>query len=172
MTLVIIRVICYRIAMALVPLVGKLGKDKFAIIDEIDLPLVLQHRWWFHNSGYAFTKINKLNVMMHRLILGLKRKDPIRTDHKDANRLNNSRSNIRTCTQRENLRFKGPTSRNKSGFKGVVFEPRSKRNPWVAYIKSEKVINLGCFQTKELAAGAYNKAAKKYHGPFAWLNPL
>jgi hypothetical protein len=45
--------------------------------------------------------------MIHRCILGIT--DPeIEVDHRDNNGLNNVRSNLRTCTHQENMRFRFP----------------------------------------------------------------
>jgi len=58
-------------------------------------------------------------------------------------------------------------SNNKYGFKGV----RKVNNKWDANICiNYKHYYLGCYETKEEAAVAYNIAAKHYHGEFANLN--
>ena len=152
-------------------LVGKHGENKITSIDDIDYEIVKSHKWWVHNAGYAFTKIHNKNVLMHRFILKPPKKMLI--DHRNLNRLDNQRHNLRICTMSENCRYKGKHRDNKSGYKGVVFEPRSKKNPWVAYIAiNAKNYNLGCFRTKKQAAIAYNKSVVKNHGLFAWVNPI
>lgn len=58
---------------------------------------------------------------------------------------------------------------NTSGFRGVYLNKNRKK--FVAQISLKgKATSLGLFKTKELAAKAYNEAAKKYFGEFARLN--
>lgn len=152
-------------------LTGKLGEGKYATVDSSSYHLVKKYKWYLHNAGYAFAKIKQKTVLMHRLIMLAKENECI--DHANGDRLDNRKSNLRACSHSENLFNKGPLKRNKSGYKGVVFEKRSKKNPWVAYVRANgKNINLGCYPTKEEAALSYNKAALKYHGKFAFLNKL
>jgi RAV-like factor len=57
-----------------------------------------------------------------------------------------------------------------SKFKGVVHR---KDGPFQAQIQHQKRrYYLGCFQTEEDAARAYNAAAQKFFGPFTLLNKI
>jgi hypothetical protein len=90
-------------------------------------------------------------------------------DHIDRNKLNNNRSNLRPCSQKQNCANKGPLSTNKSGKKGVSWD-RTK-SKWRAAIESDgKCKFLGNFDTIELAANAYDSEAKNRYAQFAWLN--
>lgn len=56
-------------------------------------------------------------------------------------------------------------------FKGVMWD--KKRMLWFARIGiKNKKINLGYYKAKEEADLAYNIAAKKYHGNFAYQNQI
>lgn len=103
---------------------------------------------------------------MHREILGLKKGEI--GDHKDGDGLNNQRSNLRKCTHSENLRnAKKRRGSHSSHYKGVT----RCRNKWRAVIKvDQKKYSLGNFTTEKEAALAYNVAATKYFGCFAYLN--
>lgn len=59
-------------------------------------------------------------------------------------------------------------------YKGVFdYSYLCKRNPWAAKIRvNTKEIYLGLFKTEKEAALAYNRAAKKHHGEFAYLNKV
>lgn len=65
-------------------------------------------------------------------------------------------------------RSKPPTSRNKTGYKGVSFCRQTGR--WVAQIKTDSPKHLGRFATPEAAAQAYDKAARAAWGGDCYLN--
>jgi HNH endonuclease len=71
------------------------GRD-WALFDEVDLPLVLAHRWRL-SSGYAKTRIDTL----HRLIMG--RPKDLQVDHINRVRLDCRRANLRIATHQENV---------------------------------------------------------------------
>lgn len=89
-------------------------------------------------------------------------------DHKDGNRNNNRRDNLRSCDNRLNQGNARIRADNTSGFKGVGFyKPTGK---WRARIRDHGVRrSLGYFDTKEEAADAYAAAAKEIFGEFARL---
>lgn len=92
-------------------------------------------------------------------------------DHINHNPLDNRRKNLRTCSRLQNEANKPPGKNNTSGYKGVYWEKKEMK--WVARIKeNRKNIRLGSFKSKVKAAKAYNEAAKRIHGEFAWLNPV
>lgn len=92
-------------------------------------------------------------------------------DHRDGNSLNNTRDNLRVCTQSQNLANKGMLCNNTSEFKGVWLHKQT--GAWAACIRvNNKTIHLGLFDTKEDAAIVYNHAALEYFGDFAWFNDV
>jgi HNH endonuclease/AP2 domain-containing protein len=94
---------------------------------------------------------------------------PAGIDHIDGNSLNNRWANLRAATPSENLRNRGKTRKNTSGYKGVSWS--TSNNGWVAQITHHyKTRNLGTFQTPEEAAAAYDEAATQLHGEFARRN--
>lgn len=149
-----------------------LTRGKVAIIDEADWPLVSGHRWYAnkdHNTFYAMAKVRREDgsrtaIKMHRLLLGLT--DPaIKTDHRDKNGLNNTRENIRACSNAENMRNRGAPANNSSGFKGVSWHKQ--RGKWQAFIMIDgKQKSLGYHDTPEAAYAAYCAAAIQLHGEF------
>ena len=106
---------------------------------------------------------------MSRILLNAAISDKI--DHRDGNKLNNRRNNLRICAQAENAMNRKININNTSGYKGVYWnKPRRK---WVALIGvNKKRIHLGMFSNKINAAKAYNDAAIKYHGEFSNLNKI
>jgi hypothetical protein len=89
-------------------------------------------------------------------------------DHVNGDKSDNRIENLRQATPTQNSCNVGKRARNKSGFKGVSYEPKSKKNPFIAQIQvGGKKVYLGCFQTAEVAHGAYVKASAELHGTFA-----
>lgn len=87
-------------------------------------------------------------------------------DHKDNDKLNNKIENLRLATRSQNLYNTRIRSDNLSGIKGVSFNPNN--NNWRARLYVDKTkIEVGSFETKELAAQAIAEAREKYHGEFA-----
>jgi len=79
---------------------GQAGRNKFAKVSKQDYELLMRYTWNYRD-GYALTKINRKEVRMHRLVLGVT--DPeILVDHKDRDRLNNQRGNLREFTHTQN----------------------------------------------------------------------
>lgn len=107
--------------------------------------------------------------MMHRQILGLTDSHQ-QADHRDTNRLNNRRSNLRPCTNAQNQA--NSHRRNNSGYKGVQYRPRgNSAKPYFAHIKiGGEQRFLGSGATAEEVARIYDKEAKKLFGVFAYLN--
>jgi hypothetical protein len=90
-------------------------------------------------------------------------------DHRNGDRTDNRRCNLRLCDKSQNIGNSKIRVDNTSGFKGVI----KLGNSWVAKIHfSNKDIHIGCYRTSEDAAYAYNQAALKYFGEFAFLNEL
>lgn len=79
---------------------GVNGAGKYAIVSPEDYPAVARHSWYY-KEGYALAKINSKEVRMHRYIMDVKDPDLI-VDHKDRNRLNNTRENLRVIDYLQN----------------------------------------------------------------------
>jgi hypothetical protein len=157
--------------MALVPLHGKRGSGKFAIVDAADLPFVSGYRWHLTKDGYVYARpylgnYCKATIYMQQLVLpalkGFER------DHKNRNKLDNRSHNLRVATISQNRANK---SIKPGCLRGVVKEPRA--STWRARIKvARKTLCLGNFKTAQEAAVAYNEAATRHFGAFAVLNDI
>ncbi len=104
------------------------------------------------------------NIYIYHDILGVEPSEDVWVDHINGDARDNRRENLRLSSPRQNSWNKRP----KAGkFKGVF----ARRKRFVARIKvGSKIINLGGFATAHEAADAYDAAAAKYFGEFAWLN--
>lgn len=101
---------------------------------------------WFYYYGYWPTK---------------------QIDHINGVKDDNSIKNLRLATQSENLRNTKIRVDNIAGIKGVNIH----KGRWIARCQINKVrVNLGSFDTKELAKSAYDNYASKNHGEFYRLN--
>lgn len=90
-------------------------------------------------------------------------------DHINGDPHDNRLANLRVCSQQQNSFNARLRSDNTSGIKGVYY--RKDRGRWAAQIHHNgKKKSLGCYPTAELAAAAYDKAAKETFGEFASPN--
>lgn len=86
-------------------------------------------------------------------------------DHRNTNPFDNRLSNLRLATKEQNYHNQGLSTKNKSGIKGVHYDKA--RGKWRSEIRFyNKVVGLGRFDTKGMAAVARAKAALRYHGEF------
>lgn len=155
-----------------------LSKGFTTVIDEIDAEFAILK--WCPRQGKNGIYVTRTDsrrlakglsqsVILHREILAKILGRPLQknehVDHKDLNPLNNRRSNIRLATRSQNAANTPLTSRNKSGYKGVNFDKRSKK--WVALLQSKgKTILRSVFDDPIEAHRAYCKAALIHFGEF------
>lgn len=152
-----------------------LTRGKVALVDDDDHDLLMaMGKWCYAPCGYAARNILLANgkrtiIYMHRVIMGTPK--GAMTDHRDEDKLNNQKYNLRLCTKSQNQMNIRITLANSSGYKGVCWFKRGQK--WKAQIMVNcKNIHLGYFTCPIEAAKAYNEAAIKYHGEFARLNDV
>ncbi len=139
----------------------------FVMVDDSDFELLSQQNWQLGADGYP--RSHGEVKLMSRFIMNAPRH--LEVDHIDGNPLNNQRANLRLATSSQNKCNRGARKDCKSGYKGVSWH--SQRNKWTARIKAgTKYLHLGLFEDIKDAVSAYNNAAQKYHGEFAFINKL
>ena len=151
-----------------IQLSGRLGLGLVTLVDREDVDRLseLASSWHIGSKGYVLGAGKRL---MHRLILGAPA--GLTVDHISGDKLDNRKVNLRLASWRENIRNRGASAANKSGFKGVSWHSGNRK--WCAQIRigpTGAKTFLGLFETKEEAAIAYNLAAIQHHGEFAYLN--
>jgi hypothetical protein len=148
----------------------ELTRGMVALVDDDDFDELNGFLWRACKNGktwYAIANSGKTTITMHREIMG-NPKDLV-IDHINCDGLDNRRENLRPCSKQENIQRAGAYKTNSSGYKGVTKTFLSKK--YSARIKvNNKHFHLGCYNSLEDAARAYDEAAKKYHGKFAFLN--
>lgn len=152
-----------------------LTRGKFAIIDAADAEALNARgkSWCIDPHGYARSNVagsrGKKDIL-HRWLWkhwGLPKVPML--DHKNRDRLDCRRGNIREATPAQNTWNTGHRKNNTSGFKGVCLDKKTGR--WYAQLRvGGKRINLGFWDTPEAAGAAYDRAAEKYFGEFAKPN--
>lgn len=150
---------------------GKYRGKYVALVDDEDFDALNQFRWSVLKSGKTFYAMRQITVggkrtaiLMHCVIMGGKG-----VDHRDGEGCNNTHSNLRFCTPRQNMMNRRKQENTSSVYKGVYFYKQT--NKWRAQIKIYgKEISLGYFVLEVDAARARNQKEIELFGPFANLN--
>lgn len=120
---------------------------------------------WCQSYGYATRTVyrngKKIEQKMHRRILDAGPDDCV--DHKNRDRSDNRRENIRICDRSKNMMNRGAWG---------VISPKgvslTKEGRYRARIQFEgRPVTIGTFETAEDAATAYRRVARILHGEFA-----
>lgn len=138
-----------------------------ALVDDEDYEALSQYIWHF-SKGYAARSGGGKTLLMHREILDAQPGQIV--DHRDRNRLNNQRSNLRIVTYSQNNANVGLQRNNTTGYRGVSLDPRTGR--YLACVKiNKKTYQIGQFRQAKKAAIARDAFAILLYGiEYAYLN--
>ena len=157
----------------------QLTKNKIAIVDDEDFDFLSKFKWC-SSHGYAVTPIyiegsyhktlcpkgKYKQIRMHRLLLSVD--DTKEVDHRNMDRLDNRKENLRVASRAENMRNKGMQVNNTSGFKGVGWDKQRKK--WRVQIKADDIRVVKRFDSLVEAQDFYKDSATIYHKDFARIN--
>lgn len=140
---------------------NKIGET---IIDAEDVDLVKQYSWSLSNGRHTqYCKSNQVG-QLHRLVMNAPKGMVV--DHINHNGLDNRKSNLRICTNQENICNCEIPKNNKSGCKGVYWA--KDKNKWTVQVTiNNKTIYIGRYTNLEEAIEARKEASKKYYNEFA-----
>jgi hypothetical protein len=151
-----------------------LKNGEMAKADDEDFERLSRHKWSLTTDGYAKTTVwdaetkRDKTVLMHIMVLGF---PAFRADHKNQDKLDNRKSNLRPATRTQNA-GNSKKRRGSSRFKGVSL---FRNGRWHAQLMTTengkaKCRHLGYYGEEADAARAYDEAARKYFGEFAATN--
>lgn len=140
--------------------------EYIVLLDAEDLELVKQYQWCINGNGYVTSGAGDAQVIMHRLIMGATNNSLV--DHANRNKLDNRKCNLRLCGKRDNLYNFGARIDNCCGYRGVRKHRSGRYTAQIAF--KGKAYHIGCYDTAESAANAYDSAASVIAGEYAWRN--
>ncbi len=121
--------------------------------------------------GYAIYSLGSRDEKVHRLVgywMGIGHREPT-VDHRDTNKMNCRRSNLRPATKKQQLWNRGPNKNHRGKYKGVEKHGKG----WRPVMWIDGVLWRGkTAKTEDEAALAYNRKAVDVQGDFAWLNKV
>jgi hypothetical protein len=152
----------------------RVGQGQYAVVDADDYERLNKYSWICDKGGttyYARRRIRiakgkRRSIMMHRDILPVPK--GMHVDHINHNGLDNRKANLRPATRKQNMWNRRKLSRKYSSKYVGVYKRFDK---WMAGLRVDgKYVCVGRFDDEKEAARAYDRAAKKYHSEFAYLN--
>lgn len=153
--------------------VGYTAKGEEFYFDLEDYELLKDIRW-YKNKKYRYIYCPHVNnqkgnmIFLSRLIMNASKGEIV--DHINHNRIDNRKSNLRICTQSQNLMNKCKQANNTSGFKGVTYDRRDDK--WIAQIKVGNKLYRERFVKLEDAVECRKQMDKKYFNKFAYNEEL
>ncbi len=139
---------------------NKYGKVTF-LIDDSDYERVKKHKWKFYDR-YIETIIDGKTIRLSRFLL--KAQSDTFVDHKNGNKLDNTRKNLRFCTRFQNQQNRKLNINNSCGYKGIQL---MKNGKYRVRVQTNGVrVHLGMFSNLKDAINKRKSYAKEKHGEF------
>jgi hypothetical protein len=131
--------------------------------------LIKKFCWYYTENCYFATHTDNGLILFHRFVLGINSENINVGDHKNGNKYDNRKENLRDCTWSQNSMNKEIQKNNTSGVVGVSFFKQYEQ--WRAYITvNKKQIHLGYFDNFIDAVTIRKRAEKIYFEEFSYDN--
>lgn len=154
--------------------VGYTNNGEEFYFDLEDYDKIKNYCWRSDNDNYIISHDTKSNnystIWMHRIILNLNDKN-LEVDHKNHNKKDNRKINLRVLTHSQNGKNQSLSKNNKSGTSDVCWHKATQK--WQARIcVNNKRIYLGCFADIDEAIRVRKEAEQKYFGEYSYDNSI
>ena len=126
---------------------------------------------WSENDQHyiiSWTLNRKKAIRLHRFILGLTSENELIIDHKNNNRYDNRKQNLRLANKQLNGINRDVNKNNLLGTKGVSLSKNKKKYEARIMINGKNIF-LGSYLTLEEAKKTRQEAEIKYFGEFAYV---
>jgi hypothetical protein len=141
-----VKTLCEDVDEHTVRLIIGNSPNSAALLDRSDYDTIKHIKWHVNSAGY----LQDSEIRLHRYILD--QTDPlVLIDHKNSNRIDNRRSNLRLSNHQLNAQTKRKREGTTSKYIGVIYD-RCRSNPWSFSINHKGIIHRGAFKTEEIAA--------------------
>lgn len=153
------------------------NSELFFMADEDDYE-ILSSLEWREREGYPIccssgSGSEYETQSAHRIVMKLTPQDKEEIDHKNRNRMDLRKSNLRIANRSDNMSNRSKFKRKDvtSKFKGVC-SLKGKDYYQVRIQYNKKPITIGHYYSENASANMYNHYALKIHGEFAVLNDV
>lgn len=139
----------------------------WTLVDELDFEKLTFWHWHVHGR-YVARNVpvgvrRQRPMLMHRQILGLALDDPSHTDHRNRDKLDNRRGNLRAVTKAQNQQNVDANRGARSRYRGVSLV----RGKWQAEVQVRGVRHYLGYFTDEDEAGEVAAEFRREHMPYA-----
>lgn len=148
---------------------GITNSGKEFIIDTDDFEKVKNYCWYISSQGYVCANSrngNSKRLNIHRIVMDAKKGDLV--DHKNWNKLDNRKSNLRLASKSQNNTNIKLKSNNTTGYPGITM---NKSGSYVVRISQNGTrIYLGTYKNFEDAVKVRRSAEIELHGDWSGEN--
>lgn len=135
-------------------------KDFEILVDLEDVEKISEYKWNIMSTGYAQARIGNSMILMQRFLVDCKKSQVV--DHKNNNRLDNRKDNLKVVTRAKNNQNLSISKRNTTGYRGVTFDKNANKYRVRININGKEK-HIGLFQTLEEAVNRRKELEKEHY---------